>query len=214
MKGKGIIVFGILLLSHITLAAQTWAEFFKQNKTQRKYLIEQIAALRVYADFARKGYGIVKEGTQMIGDLKRGDFNLHDAHFKSLRVVNPTIKKADQVSAIIEMHQAMAKSRAGTFQKVQATKMINATELKLIQQLYANLAAESGKDLEALELLIKDGELELSDDQRISRIDKLYKAMLEKYGFQLQLDRKIIALSESRISAANSLKILKGLYGF
>ena len=51
-------------------SAQTLAEWTQQNKTQIKYLVEQIAALQAYALVAEKGYSIAKTGLNAIGNIK------------------------------------------------------------------------------------------------------------------------------------------------
>ena len=38
--------------------SQKWDEWFKQKKTQKKYLIQQIAALKVYLGYLKEGYDI------------------------------------------------------------------------------------------------------------------------------------------------------------
>ena len=40
--------------------AQTFNEWFRQKATQKKYLIQQIAALQVYLDYVQKGYAIAQ----------------------------------------------------------------------------------------------------------------------------------------------------------
>ncbi len=59
------------------IRAQTFSEWFRQKKTQQRYLLEQIAALRVYAGYVHKGYGIVSDGLQTVRDITNVEFNLH-----------------------------------------------------------------------------------------------------------------------------------------
>src|SRR3954466_1406137 len=99
------VAFIILLLT--TLAAhsnaQTFSEWFRQKKTQKKYLIEQIAALEVYAGHLEKGYSILSEGLSQINSIKHGEFGLHDAYFYSLKNINPHIKDYTTVDEIISL---------------------------------------------------------------------------------------------------------------
>lgn len=44
---------------------------FKQNATQRKYLMEQIALLQTYLGYAKQGNAILKNGTDLIGGSKK-----------------------------------------------------------------------------------------------------------------------------------------------
>lgn len=42
--------------------AQTFAEWFKQKETQKKYLIQQIVAFQMYLGYVQKGYSIAQKG--------------------------------------------------------------------------------------------------------------------------------------------------------
>ncbi len=70
-----------------------------QNKTQKEYLIEQIAQLKIYLELTEKGYKIAKEGLTTIGQIKRGEFKLHKNRFDSLLIVNPKIGSSSRLQA-------------------------------------------------------------------------------------------------------------------
>lgn len=80
---KIIVALVAYLAVSLPVHAQTWSEWFRQKKTQKKYLLQQIAALKVYIDYAEKGYKIACDGIHAVREIKRGDFNLHD-NFLSL----------------------------------------------------------------------------------------------------------------------------------
>lgn len=213
MKARNIILAALLCLRTLSGYSQTWAEFFKQRKTQRKYLIEQIAAMQVYLDYARKGYNIVKDGSALVGDIKSGDFSLHRDYFSSLKTVDPSISDMDKVKDIQKMHDAMARNRSAILILLkESSKVFSGAEAKAITDLYANIAAEAAKDLEELKLLTQSGKLELSDDERISRIDKLYSRMRRNYGFQMQTGARINALFKSRKATLREAEVMKKLY--
>ena len=73
---KRIITILLLACCMQNLQAQTFDEWFRQGKTQKKYLAEQIAALQFYIGIAKEGYKAVGKGLQTIGDIKNGDFNI------------------------------------------------------------------------------------------------------------------------------------------
>ncbi len=52
---------------------------------QKKSLLQQIAALKVYIDYAQKGYSIAKEGLTLIGNIKNREFDLHSKYISSLK---------------------------------------------------------------------------------------------------------------------------------
>lgn len=87
-----------------TLSAQTFEEFFKQKKTQKKYLLEQIAALQTYAELAKKGYAIVSGGLSFIGDIKNGKFSLDKAYFDGLHRANDMEEITDKPAICQKMY--------------------------------------------------------------------------------------------------------------
>src|SRR6266498_4565607 len=91
----------LLIVGVHTSYGQTWNEWFRQKKTQIQYLVKQIAALKVYTDYLEKGYNIAKDGTNLINDIKHGDFNLHNNYFTSLKSVSSSVRNYSKVSAIV-----------------------------------------------------------------------------------------------------------------
>ena len=81
---KNIMIYFFCLLNITALKAQTFSEWFRQKKTQEKYLIQQIAGLEVYAGYLKKGYKIFDTGSKTISKIKSGDLNMHQL-FLTLR---------------------------------------------------------------------------------------------------------------------------------
>src|SRR5258706_14560273 len=98
---KIIMGFVMCSASFCSIHAQTAEEWTQQKKTQIKYLLQQIAANKVYIDYLEKGYSIARNGLQTIQNIKKGDFNLHFNFFDSLKKVNPKIKGWAKVADII-----------------------------------------------------------------------------------------------------------------
>lgn len=212
MKRSLPILF-LLILFTSAIRAQTWGEWFNQKKTQKKYLIQQIAALKVYTEFLRKGYGIVKDGTGLIRDIKDGDFNLHKNYFGSLKNVSPAIKGSDKVEAIMAMHALLLQERQSTLAMAAGSKRFSSEEIRALLKLYATLSEEAAKDLDELLMVVGNGTLELSDDERIKRIDLLFSSMQAKLSFQRKLNNNIILISKSRKRQGDDLNIMKALTG-
>ena len=59
------------LFLFLLLTALMMTDLYGQLK-QRKVLLQQIAALKVYTDYAQKGYSEAKKGLTTIGDFKGG----------------------------------------------------------------------------------------------------------------------------------------------
>jgi hypothetical protein len=146
-------------------------------------LLQQIAALQVYIDYAEKGYSIATKGLNTIQNIKNGDFNLHSNHFSSLFNVNPNIKKIGKVADIIAMQFFITKEVNGTIKYCIKSNQLSTAEFKYLKQVFANLINDCAKNLDELFDLITNGELQLKDDERVQRIDRLYADMQDKQVF-------------------------------
>ena len=158
--------------------AQTWDEWFAQKKTQKKYLLQQIAALQTYMATAEKGYKIASDGIHTISNIKNGEFNLHSLFFNSLKTVNPKIKNAAIVAEIIAYQIAIVNK----FKNI-SKQNLNTDEVGYISKVYSNVLAEGLKDINALITIITDNQLQMTDDERIKRIAALHTGMQDKFMF-------------------------------
>lgn len=80
---------------------QTFNEWFKQKKTQERYLAEQLVSLKVYADTAWKGYQLAKTGLRTIGQIRDGDFNLFEEFLAAMDGISPVVRDNHLTEKII-----------------------------------------------------------------------------------------------------------------
>ena len=167
---------------------------------QRKELLLQIAALHVYIDYAKKGYSAVSKGLNFIGDLKTGEVNLHGDYFTSLLKINPKVRNYYKAAEILSLQLQIMKIYKMTYAALKGNDLFEGSELDYIERSFERLLENCGDTLDQLLVLTTDSKLELKDDQRIERIDKLYETMMEDYNFCLSFSReaKLLALSKSR----------------
>ena len=201
-------VFILCSLILVPAKAQTWNELFKQKETQKKYLLEQIVALKVYASYLKKGYDITSSGLQTVKDITKGEFNLHNAFISSLKTVSPAIRSHVKVAEIIAMQIEIGKAFSG---------LRNNSMLPLANQLYIEdvkdkVIDECLKDLEELLLVIASGKVEMTDDERIKRLDKVYGAMKDKSAFTQSFYNEINLLIRQKASEQQSINQLKKIY--
>lgn len=193
--------------------AQLLKEWLKQKQTQREYLLQQIAALRVYGTYLKKGYKFVKDGTGLISDFTGGEFNLHRDYFNSLENVNPELLKSGKVEAILAMQQDMESQRTNARSKINPSEYFSAAEKQAIRRYLDNLENSCDTELEELMMVLTDGKLELTDDERIERIGKLYAATGNLYLTHRKAIPGMLQMMLGREREETDIKILKKLYG-
>lgn len=184
----------------ILLGISVFQQGIQAQAKQRKELLLQIAALQVYIDYAKKGYSAVSRGLNFIGDAKRGEVNLHSDYFASLMQINPKVRNYYKTAEIVSMQFKIMKTYKRTYADLKATDLFHGNELDYIERSFARLLENCSDTLEQLLVITTDSKLELKDDQRIERIDALYKTMLEDYNFCMSFsnEAKLLSLSKTR----------------
>lgn len=184
----------------IALAGFLLNQAIHAQAKQRKELLLQIAALHVYIDYAKKGYSTVSKGLNFIGAVKKGEVNLHGDYFTSLWKINPKVKNYYRTGEIIALQFKIMKIYKTTCSDLIVADLFHGTELDYIERSFQRLLENCSDTLDQLIVLTTDSKLELKDDQRIQRIDELYKAMVDNYNFCLSFssESKMLALSKSR----------------
>ena len=198
----------LMFLTAISLGlgahAQTWSEWFSQKRTQQKYLIEQVAALKLYGGYLKKGYEIGRSGLGFIKDASKGELDLHETFYSSLKSVNPVLRNNVKVAEIIQMQIDVISTLADLAKRLEITDN---------SQVYVNLVSRNIRsqclsDMEELLMVITSGRAELQDDERLIRINALHERMKDKRDFAFSFFGTVSPLSMQRIK---ELKILKGM---
>lgn len=203
-----------ILLSYFAGQAQTpnWNEWFRQKKTQRKYLIQQIVALKVYLEYLKKGYDIAQKGLTTIGDIKNGTFTLDKDYFNSLKQVNPVVKNSPKVNSILAYQRSIIKDFRKLYEDCKKDKNLNPDEVRYIETVYHNMLTECEDSIDELTLITTSGEAEMKDDERLLRLDKVHEDMLEKYSFTQDFTASTRLLSLKRAKEKKQTKELYELY--
>ncbi|WP_256006791.1 hypothetical protein [Pedobacter deserti] len=162
-----------------SLSAQSFSEWFRQKKTQRKYLVEQIAALQMYLGYAKKGYEIAGQGWSAVRRITEGEFKLHELFIFGLSAVSPSVRNDSRIAEIITLQVSVLKSFSGLVDRDGFT----GDQLAYVLEVKAGVLEECLNDLSELFLAVTAGKAEMSDDERLARIGAVHEAMLEKSAF-------------------------------
>jgi hypothetical protein len=211
---KKILISLIVILFSTRAEAQTFAEWFQQKKTQKEYLLQQIAALKVYYGYVKKGYEISEKGLKLIGDIKDGDLNLHTTYFQSLEEVNPEIRDHPKVDGIIALQLNIVDTYKSVYSGIIESGAFNSEELNYIERVFNRLLDDCADKIDALTILTSAGKLQMKDDERLAGINTLYLDMQDNYIFARTFGSEAIALAAGRLQEKNNLQtslILNGI---
>lgn len=207
---KGFVLAVLLFVAQQTYA-QNWAEWTQQKKTQRKYLVQQIAGLKVYLDYAEKGYRVAQEGLTTVGKIKRGDFALHDGFFASLKAVNPKIASSTKAVVALARGVQIVREVKRTLEGLRRSGQFTPKEVAVFSGAFNDLLEQCEETVEGLIQLITSGHYEMNDAERVSRIESVAKAMEEHFVFCIEqssgLGRLAVLRAAERIDIEYSKKL-------
>ena len=171
-------------------------------------MLKQIALVEIYIGYLEKGYDITRKGLNTIGNIKNGHWKMDIDFFNSLKNVNPKIKSYIKVVAIMDEQVQIVKLcselRKQTF---------NNDEVGYINSVIDHLLNGCGTLVDELISVITDQQLQMSDDERIKNIDRIYTEVQDQYSFIKSFSEQAKLLIRGRLKEKNDIQISKFLRG-
>jgi hypothetical protein len=191
MWNKLIRISFVLIFAPSIVQAQNWNELLRQKKTQKKYLIEQIAALQVYGGYLKKGYDLVDAGLDQISEVTGEEYNLHQTFIHSLGSVSPFIRSDPRATEVIQMQHSIS----GLFNLLIKYSLPGMEAVEYINAVRKQVDQECAADLGELLLVMTPGKLTMNDDQRIERLNRIHERMQDKLSFARHFSSQVLSLS-------------------
>jgi hypothetical protein len=174
---KRIVILILIVFTGITGESQGLSDVFSQKSADLKSMGKQLALLQLYIGWIEKGYGIARSGLTFIGEMKQGELNLHTLFFKSLASINPAIRRTAKVASIIEYQRGIMDE----LEQIHLVKYLTMDEMNHLLTIKENLLKDCSVDLDNLSEVLSDQSYQMTDDERIIRIDGIYRDMGEKW---------------------------------
>lgn len=201
---KLLIVFVIILSSVVSCHGQ-----FKQVKLYLK----QIGLNEVLINYLKKAMAIAKFGLTTIGDIKNGEFSLRRIFFDKLKTVNPKIKNLAKVADIITLQVQIIKNYQSSYKQIKASRQFSNAEIRYIYSVFSKLLDDTGNNLDELYKVLAADQYQMTDDERIKRIDDLYVEMQSSYVFTQHFSKETLVMAMQRLKEGNEVKQTRDWYG-
>src|SRR5476651_853892 len=212
-KTKKLLAFALMTVVASAFAAkvqaQTFAEWFNQKNTQKKYLLQQIATLQVYSAYLKKGYNIAHNGLGTISGSLKSENGLHTTYYNNRINVNPVVRNNKQVNDILQWQKDIL-TRMGDLDK---TANVTDDEKKYIIQVKSALFKDCDEQITELQNVITDSKLQMSDEERLTRIGKIHLAMQDNYRFSATFSNQVKVYAVQRVRESSDAATAKSLYG-
>jgi hypothetical protein len=193
--------------------AQTFAEWFQQNSTRLKYYAEQVAALQAYLWQMQQGFKVSSSGLGSIGNLKVDEFGMHSAYYSSLTMVNPSVLSMPEVTEISALAAANLTRVESALIRYRRDGMLSTEQVSLIEDVLKAAMREELQGLKMLVSILTSDELQLTDDQRASRVLAIHSSMRDRYGFLISVTDRVDLMERQMSNALTEMGTVKGIYG-
>lgn len=210
---KKVLILFFCLLTGRWSQAQTFDEWFRQRKTQKKYLVQQIAALKVYLGYVQEGYTVAHEGLAAISNSKEGDFELHRNFFHSLKDVNAKISGFVRVTDMIALQFQIMQVCQAVEGQVRTSGLFTAGEKKYIFRLFNAFLEFCSTVTMDLSPIVTPGSTALKDNERLARLETLYASMQETYARTQRFASIIKVFALQRMKEKKDVQTSRTQYG-
>jgi hypothetical protein len=193
----------------VTAQAQTFAEWFAQKKTQKKYLLQQIVALQVFSVSLKQGYQIASNGLGSVSGSLKIENGLHTTYYNRMKTVSPVVKNNAMVKEIMAWQQDVLIR----LKDISQIGGMTTDEKSYLENVRAAVLKDCDQQLTTLQAVITDGKIEMSDAERLVLVTKIRTAMMENYRFAsgFALHAKVYAVR--RQQEQNEVVVTKQIYG-
>jgi len=175
--------------------------------------VQKLSALKGILNDMYKGYEIVSNGYETIKNISEGNFNLHEAFLDGLLAVSPTVQNYKRIADIINDQLVIVKEYKTAYTRFKKDENFTPDEIIYIGKIYSNLFNVSLKSLDELTMVITANTLRMSDDERISSIDRISEDMQDKLTFLRYFNNSTSILEVQRAKEKNDATTMQGIYG-
>ena len=189
--------------------AQTFAEWFQQSSTQKKYLLQQIAALQVFSGYLRQGYQIAHSGLGSISGSLNDENSSHSGYYHRMNTVSAPVKNSDQVKDIL----AWQKDILNVLATIDQINGLTGDEKTYLSDVRAAVLKDCNGQISTLQNIITDGKTNMSDAERMGLIGRIHTAMQDNYHFAVGFSNQARSYALQRLQEQNDVLVAKQING-
>lgn len=189
--------------------AQTFAEWFKQSSTQKKYLLQQIAALQVFSGYLKQGYQIAHNGLGSISGSLTSENQLHATYYNRMSTASPAVRNNEQVQDIL----VWQKDILTILKNIDQINGLTVAEKNYLTSVRSAVLKDCDQQIDALQVVITDGKSQMSDADRLVLIGKVHAAMLDNYHFAAGFTAQAKSYANQRLQERCDAQTAKQVYG-
>lgn len=174
--------------------------------------VEKLAQFKSILSDMKTGYQILTTGYNAVKDISKGNFSLHETFLEGLMAVSPEVRKYHKIVDIISMQSRIVSEYKGAFSKFKSSGNFNVQEVDYMASVYGQLNKQSLQNLDALLMVITAGQLRMSDDERLTAIDRIFEDTQEKLMFLRHFNAQGVGISRQRSLEHRDVSTMQELF--
>jgi hypothetical protein len=175
--------------------------------------VEKLAQFKSILKNMKDGYQLIHKGYTAVKDISQGNFKLHATFLDGLLQVSPLVKKYKRVADVIDYQVRLIREYKDAWKQFKADRQFTVSEIEYIGKVYASLIERSFQTVDELAMIITAGKLRMSDDERLTAIDRLYEEVVDQYTFLNDFNDGTAMLSIQREKARMDIDLMKKVHG-
>jgi len=205
-----LLFFGLFMLTSVVMPQKAKAQ--GQDLQQLILDIEKLTQFKAILSDMQQGYSVLTQGYSQVKSLSQGNFTLHSVFLNGLMQVNPEVARYGRVADIMAGEAAILTEYKQSYRQFASSGKFSADELDYLSRVYTQLTSEALNDINDLTNVITASKLRMTDDERLSAIDRIYGSTSNKLSFLGDFNRRTNELLLQRQREQVEVDNLKSLF--
>lgn len=205
----------IFIVTSILLLASGFNKTYAQAAESEQLILNftKLQQLEAILDNMYAGYTILSNGYMKIKAISEGNYKLHQLFLDGLMAVNPTVRNYRRIPQIISYQKLLVSEYKRAYNRFRKDPNFNPDEIQYLFNVYKFLIDASARNLDDLIMIITATKLRMSDEERLSAIDRIFFDIEGKLMFLRGFNNNTQLLAIQRARLAGDVRTINSLYG-
>jgi hypothetical protein len=190
-----------------------WAQSVGDDIQQLLLDVQKLGQLKQILAQLYQEYMMLHKDYEQIKGLSQGTFSLHKAFLDGLLLVSPAVSSYPKVGDVVSKEASLVLDYQQASGYFRASGLFTPQELDGFSTNYGLYLQRGQKDVEELSLVTTDGELRMSDAERLSAIDRIDEDMTRQLTLLHGFNNGVAIQAAQRAQIFRDIGIVRALYG-
>jgi hypothetical protein len=206
-------VLGLAMGAILTLGFPCRAQTIDQLVEQLALDTQKLTQMKSMLSDMRAAYTLIDKGYSEVKEIAKGNFDLHKTFLDGLLLVSPEVRNYKRVVDIINSEASLVKESSAARSRFRADGHFTVAELDYLGSLY-DVFLQHGLDrLSELAMILTDGQLRMSDAERLGAVDRVWAGTNSDLGLLRTLNNSTSLQTMQRQGVMDEVSGLKKFYG-